>query len=74
MEKLGRQNLAMFQRAMSLFSPFAQGGAGNGAAQNGAGRPAEPASADEIALLKERLNAMQADLERLSRAKRGEES
>ncbi len=68
MERLSRQNFAMFQRAMSMFTPFAQGGA---AAANGAG-PGEEREREDIATLKERLNEMQAELDRLARRRDGE--
>lgn len=76
MEKLSRQNLAMFQRAMSLFSPFGQG-TGNGATGNGAdhaGDNADTAKADEIATLKDQLNAMQAQLDKLARRRTTDEA
>jgi len=77
MEKLSRHNLAMFQRAMSMFSPFGAGGAGNGAASpNGGEHPkeAEKAKADEITSLKDRLNEMQAQLDRLARRRTSDEA
>lgn len=76
MEKLTRQNLAMFQRAMSLFSPFVQS-AGNGASGNGADHASEntdKAKADEIATLKDQLNAMQAQLDKLARRRTTDEA
>src|SRR5215469_1661833 len=54
MEEVGRQNMAMMERAMSLFSPFY--------------RPSEPASgdprADEIAALRAELEHLRAELAR----------
>jgi polyhydroxyalkanoate synthesis repressor PhaR len=76
MERLSRQNFAMFQRAMSMFTPFAQGAGGgtdsggvNGASGAGGGENSER---EDIATLKERLNQMQAELDRLARRREGE--
>lgn len=72
-EDLGRQNMAMFQRAMSMFSPFS---AGAGAAANASAAPApeaphptEERNEDEIAALKSQLDAMQAQLTELAKKK-----
>lgn len=76
MEKLTRQNLAMFQRAMSLFTPFVPG-SGNGASANGtdhAKDAPEAAKADEIATLKDQLNAMQAQLDKLARRRTSDDA
>lgn len=51
MEEVGRQNLAMMERAMSLFSPFY--------------RPNEPASANAPDPRAEEIAALRAELERL---------
>ena len=67
-ERLSRQNFAVFQRAMSMFTPFAPGG---NAASNGAGA-AEEREREDIATLKERLNQMQAELDKLARRRESE--
>jgi polyhydroxyalkanoate synthesis repressor PhaR len=72
-QEQARKNLAMFEQAMSMFSPFGQ-------AKSTAGKPDEEAKAktkaeapasgvapDEIGELKTQLAAMQAKLEQLSR-------
>jgi polyhydroxyalkanoate synthesis repressor PhaR len=70
-QEQARKNLAMFEQAMSMFSPF-------GPAKNAAPKPEEEAKAkseapagaaapDEIGELKTQLAAMQAKLEQLSR-------
>ena len=76
MERLGRQNLAMFERAMKMFTPF--GGATRGAAEgetqtrpNGA-TGAEPQSAardEEMRALKDQLTAMQQQIADLATRK-----
>ena len=64
-ERMSRQNLAMFERAMSMFAPFVKA-AQPDAATNGSGKTEETKSED-IATLKERLNEMQAQLDKLAR-------
>ncbi|MBW7852183.1 MAG: polyhydroxyalkanoate synthesis repressor PhaR [Rhodospirillales bacterium] len=69
-EEMGKQNMAFFESAMKMFSPFynnpAQGGNANPAQQE---RPAaRPSPLDE---LQARLNAMQEQLDQLSGGKGG---
>jgi polyhydroxyalkanoate synthesis repressor PhaR len=64
MERLSRQNFQMFQQAMSMFSPFGKGGA---TGPNGPTVERERNEAEDITTLKERLNQMQAELDRLAR-------
>jgi polyhydroxyalkanoate synthesis repressor PhaR len=66
-EEMARQNFALFERTVRLFSPF---GAGEGAAE-GEASEAAPAgkSEDEIVELKNQLNAMQKQLDDLARKK-----
>jgi polyhydroxyalkanoate synthesis repressor PhaR len=75
-QEQARKNLAMFEQAMAMFSPFAQAGKpGVPAAKAGEepkGKAAEPAAGapkkgDDIADLKAQLANMQAQLEKLSR-------
>ncbi len=68
MKELGEQNMAMFQQALSMFSPFAPGkpqdAPGNGA------RPAAPeaeAKTSELDEMRAQLARMQAQLDALSR-------
>jgi polyhydroxyalkanoate synthesis repressor PhaR len=68
-----RQNLALFDRAMKMFSPFAYARPDEGAAA----RPAEPApsaapgaSADALSDLKKRMEEMAAQIEKLASDKR----
>ncbi len=67
-----RQNMALFDRAMKMFSPFTPPAAG----QASAPRPAEPApepppttGGDQIADLKSQLEAMQKQIEKLAGGK-----
>jgi polyhydroxyalkanoate synthesis repressor PhaR len=66
-EEMARQNFALFERTVRLFSPF---GAGEGNAEGEAAEPAPPAkSEDDIVELKNQLNAMQKQLDDLARKK-----
>lgn len=61
-EELGKQNMAFFESAMKMFSPFYGHGAGE---QDNGGRPGAGGGLDE---LQERLNAMQRQLDELARS------
>ena len=61
-EEMGRQNMVMFQRAMSMFNPFAAG------AEN-TGKPGESGDKDEIASLRAKLDEMQRQLNDLAKKK-----
>ena len=67
MEEAARQNMAMFERAMRMFPTF-----GYGAAQTPpepqAKTGAEPAAADDLGEMKKQLEAMRAQLDKLSKA------
>ena len=71
MQELGKQNMAMFEQALSMFSPFRPGGTngGPGAAKPEAGQDAaedKDASGEEMRLLRDQLDRMQAQLDSLS--------
>jgi polyhydroxyalkanoate synthesis repressor PhaR len=64
-----RQNMALFDRAMKMFSPFAFTAAAESAAPKPAPAPAPAAAApadDGLADLKKRLEEMQAQIEKLA--------
>ncbi|MBM3570708.1 MAG: polyhydroxyalkanoate synthesis repressor PhaR [Alphaproteobacteria bacterium] len=63
-EEAARQNMAMFQRAMAMFSPF-----GGVQAADGKPRPetAKAGEGDQIKTLREQLNAMQRQLDKMGR-------
>ena len=63
-EETIRQNLALFDRAMKMFSPFAFPRAEEPAAA--APKPAEPAADDSLAELRKQMEAMQAQIEKLA--------
>ena len=57
MEEVSRQNMAMMERAFSLFTPFYRGGPGGGPAQQA------PAPAQEIAALRAEVESLRRQLE-----------
>ena len=63
-EETIRQNLALFDRAMKMFSPFAFPRAEEPAAA--APKPAEPGADDSLAELRKQMEAMQAQIEKLA--------
>jgi polyhydroxyalkanoate synthesis repressor PhaR len=76
-EDLGKQNMAMFERAMQMFTPFAP----NGGAEPQTGNDPAPAPApagasagaddgDDMSALREQLKALQEQVDNLSRPKR----
>jgi len=69
-ENMTRQNMAMFERAMQMFSPFAARGHKVGADENkgnGSGERAKPS--EEISELKNEIEAMRRQLAELSQRK-----
>ena len=62
-EETIRQNLALFDRAMKMFSPFAFPRAEEPAT---APQPAEPAADDTLTELRKQMEAMQAQIEKLA--------
>jgi len=65
LEEMGKQNLALFEKTMKMFSPFPatmKGGAEE--------KPAEPGSEASIKELTDKLNALQQQLEALSKDKK----
>jgi polyhydroxyalkanoate synthesis repressor PhaR len=64
-ENMTRQNLQLFENAMAMFTPFGAVGAKNEAAKT---KPASPQS-DEVADLKEEMEAMRKQLAELSQRK-----
>ena len=58
MEEIGRQNIAMMERAMSLFAPFAP-------RADGAPEPAADETVEEIDALRHEVERLQAELEAL---------
>jgi len=63
-ENMTRQNLQLFENAMAMFTPFAAGGKGEVAGKT---KPAAPS--EEVADLKEEMEAMRRQLAELSQRK-----
>jgi polyhydroxyalkanoate synthesis regulator protein len=61
-ENLTRQNLAMFENAMAMFTPFGVGGAAKTEP-----KPAAAKASDEVADLKEEMEAMRKQLAELAK-------
>jgi polyhydroxyalkanoate synthesis repressor PhaR len=75
-EDMARQNMAIFQRAATMFTPVpARGEGGEAAGERGAeeGGPHEAggASAEEVRELRERIESLQAQLDELTRKRAG---
>jgi len=70
-EEVGKQNMAMFENAMKLFTPF-QPGTGNGKAPTETETPEGAANADEsLDALRNKLDDMQKQLDALTRDGKG---
>ncbi len=64
LEEMGKQNMALFEQAMRMWSPFQQGG------EPGKAEPAKPAKGgDELDSLKTQIDALKAQLDSLTRRK-----
>jgi polyhydroxyalkanoate synthesis repressor PhaR len=68
-EEMGRQNMAIYQRAMSMFNPFT-GQATGGPANQGTPSAQETPSANDIGTLKDKLEAIQKQLDEMTREKK----
>ncbi len=66
LEQMGKQNLALFEQTMKMFTPPFAGGPG--AAAGSAGAPEKDKDA-AMADLKERINALQQQIEQISKPK-----
>jgi polyhydroxyalkanoate synthesis repressor PhaR len=68
LEEMGKQNLALFEKTMKMFSPFPAGPAATGTA----GKPAEAPAASEASVkeLTDKLNALQQQIDALSKEKK----
>jgi polyhydroxyalkanoate synthesis repressor PhaR len=69
LEQMGKQNLALLEKTMQMFTAFpvpgAGGGATGGAGEGGAPKPKDPASS--LNDLKERINALQQQIEQMGK-------
>ena len=67
LEELGRQNMAMFEKAMQMFSPFGNDDAPEKATAPVPDAKEEPAEQDQITALERKLDALQAQIEAMTR-------
>ena len=68
LEAMTRQNLAMFERAMRMFSPFGIQAAREAEARSSNGSTeSKPASSDEVSALKSEIEAMRRQLAEIAR-------
>jgi polyhydroxyalkanoate synthesis repressor PhaR len=78
MQEQARQNMVLFERAFSMFAPFAKPEGSHSAAEKAHAPSASPAQGStppsELAELKAQLAAVQAQLDRLSKPSGGESS
>lgn len=65
-EEMGKQNMALFERAMKMFSPFPADQQGGEPGAGGA-KPAEGGAGGDIDTLKDRLNALQREIDQLTK-------
>jgi polyhydroxyalkanoate synthesis regulator protein len=77
LEEMGKQNLALFEQAMRMWSPFgATGKPGSNAGNAQAPRPAAPPSAaqgkDDLNRLQSELDQLKARIESLTRERKGD--
>lgn len=75
LQQQARQNMAMFEQAMSMWASFGAAAGGPGVAKPGASQPQPAAAAgtqaerDELSELKSQLSAMQQKIEKLSQSR-----
>jgi polyhydroxyalkanoate synthesis repressor PhaR len=69
-EAITRQNLAMFERAMKMFSPFGLPQRGGSEEPRTANGTAEPKTSEEISELKNEIEAMRKQLSELARERK----
>lgn len=66
-DDLSKQNMAMFERAMQMFTPFAANGAAEPQAESAPADAAADAD-DDMSALKDQLKALQEQVDKLSRS------
>jgi polyhydroxyalkanoate synthesis repressor PhaR len=68
LEEMGKQNMALFEKTMKMFSPFPPG---EGKQDGGKAEPGAGASDASLQELSERLNALQSQIEALTKKQKG---
>lgn len=70
LEEMGKQNLALFEKTMKMFSPFPTAAERPRAPEKPDEQPAAESSAKELKELTERLNALQQQIDDLSKSRK----
>lgn len=73
LEEMGKQNMALFEQAMRMWSPFQQQGGEGAKPAPGGDAPAKPAAknGDELDSLKTQIDALKAQIDNLTRRSKG---
>jgi polyhydroxyalkanoate synthesis repressor PhaR len=69
LEEMGKQNMALFEKTMKMFSPFPQGGGSSAEPPGGAPKPG--ATDPDLKELTERLNTLQNQIDQLAKKGKG---
>ncbi|NNE86414.1 MAG: polyhydroxyalkanoate synthesis repressor PhaR [Alphaproteobacteria bacterium] len=67
-DDIGKQNMAMFERAMQMFTPFAQNGSAEPQAESAPADATDADDGDDMSALKDQLKALQEQVDKLSRS------
>jgi polyhydroxyalkanoate synthesis regulator protein len=68
LEQMGKQNLALFEQTMKMFSPFPS----TTAADKASDKPKEPPSEASLSELQQRINDLQQQVEAYGKKEKGE--
>jgi polyhydroxyalkanoate synthesis repressor PhaR len=73
LEQMGKQNLALFEQTMKMFSPFGQTNATNSAGEKSAEKPKDaPPSEASLSELQKQINDLQQQVEAYGKKEKGE--
>jgi polyhydroxyalkanoate synthesis repressor PhaR len=73
LEQMGKQNLALFEQTMKMFSPFPPNSAGEKAGDKSADKPQDPAPSEaSLTELQQRINDLQQQVEAYGKKEKGE--
>jgi polyhydroxyalkanoate synthesis regulator protein len=73
LEQMGKQNLALFEQTMKMFSPFPQTTAADRAAEKSGDKPKEQTPPDaSLTELQQRINDLQQQVEAYGKKEKGE--
>src|SRR3546814_2108876 len=73
LEEVGKQNMALFENAMRMFSPFGAAGAGSAgeatsAQRNSSATPVQSSAKDSLDALKAQIDQLQKQIDSLDRS------